>query len=325
MANLNTFSTIDVGAKVVRHELIDILKQNLVFYKSGKMHKVNIGANSKTVVWRQYAKLALATTALTEGTVPGGHTLSMSNITATLAEYGDFTEVSDILQWLNDRSSIKDASEVLGIQASETLDTLVVNVLDTCTNVLYGDGSVASRVTTTAAMTLTTTQVRRLARFLKRNNVKPYKGFPGVRPSYLMFVHPDVSADIQGDTNFVNAVNYSSPTPDNPNRGDLFTGELGYWMNVRFVETTIAPIHAGAGAAGADIYSSIIVGEGAYGVTEISGGLQTFIHEGGEQDTSNPLEQFSTVGWKWFGAAVILDQNRIVKNETAATYHGASV
>ena len=224
---MNTFSAvgtggIDVGQKIVRKELIDILKQNLIYYNTAKKYPVQRGANSLTVIWRQYAKLALATTALTQGVVPGGKQLVMSDVVATLAQYGDFTELSDLHQFLNDRSSIKDASMVLGIQSQETIDTLCVNVLATGTNVLYGDGSVASRVTVTAAMVLTTTQLRRMVRFLERGNVKKFGAMPVIGNAYACAVHPDNVADIRGDTNFVNAVNYSSPTPSQPDRGTFY-------------------------------------------------------------------------------------------------------
>ena len=248
----------------------------------------------------------------------------MNNVTAVVAQYGDFTQITDLAEFLYDRSMIKDASEVLAIQAQETIDTLIVNVIGAGTNVVYGDGSVSSRVTVTTAMKLTSTLLTRAVRFLERNNVKKFSNVPTIGGGYAVASHPDVFADIRADTNFINAVNYSAPTPNNPNRGDLFTGELGYWMGARLIATTIAPVWSGAGASGQAIYGTLCYGLGAYGVTELAGGLSTYIHSGGNQDTSNPLEQFSTVGWKWAGAAAILDNLRLVRLETSATYSAAT-
>lgn len=323
---LTNFSAIDVGQKIVAKELIEILKQTLVFYKLGKPQKVNKGANSKTVIFRGFARLPLATTALTEGTVPAGHALTMNNISAVLAQYGDFVTVTDLAEFLYDRSMITDASGVLAIQSSETVDNLVSNVIATGSNVVYGDGSVASRVTVTGAMVLTTTLIRRAVRFLEKGNVQKFTSpVAMIKEAYAVVSHPDTFADIRNDTAFINAVNYSSPTPSNPDRGDLFTGELGYWMGARLVASTASPYWAGAGAAGANIYGTLVFGKDAYGVSEIENGIETYIHTGGVQDTSNPLEQYSTVGWKWFGASVILDQNRIVRLETSATFSGSTV
>jgi N4-gp56 family major capsid protein len=174
-------------------------------------------------------------------------------------------------------------------------------------------------------MILTTTLVRRAVRFLERNNVKKFTSSVGlINNAYALVAHPDAIADLRADTNFVNAVNYSSPDPSNPSRGDLFTGEVGYWMGARIVSSTMSPVWAGAGAASADVYGVLVFGEGAYAVSELEGGLETYIHTGGVQDTNNPLEQYSTVGWKWAGATAILDNNRLVRLEVGATLSGSN-
>lgn len=326
MANLTNFAAIDVGQLIVYKELIEILKQNLVFYKMGKMHKVQKGANSKTVYFRGFNKMSLATAALTEGVVPAGSSLSMYNVHATLSQYGDFVTITDLAEFLYDRSMIRDASEVLGIQSSETIDNLIMNVVAAGTNVVYGDGTVSARGSVTSSMKLTSTLITRAVRFLERNNVKKYTVGGIIKDAYALVAHPDTLYDIRNDSNFINAVNYSSPTPSNPDRGDLFTGELGYWMGARIVSSTAAPVFAGAGAGSpaATVYGVLVFGEGAYAVSELDGGLETYIHTGGVQDTSNPLEQYSTVGWKWAGVSAILDNHRLVRLEVSATLTGTS-
>ena len=313
------FSAIDVGQKVVAKELIDILKQNLIFYKTAKVQKIAAGSNSKTMVFRGFNKLTLATSALSEGAVPVGQNLTMNNVSVVLSQYGDFTRVTDIAEFLYDRSLIKDASDVLGIQATETMDTVCVNVIGAGTNVVYGDGTVSARASVTSAMKMTSTLIARGVRWLETNNVKKFPPMPIIGNAFAMICHPNVVYDIRLDTNFVQAVNYSSPNPSNTNRGDLFTGELGSWMGARIISPPVAPSYGAAGSSGAYVYGSLVYGDGAYAVSEFQGGLSTFIHTGGVQDTSNPLEQFSTVGWKWMGAAIILDNNRIVRFETSAT------
>ena len=317
MADL--FSAIDVGQKIVMKELIDTLKQKLLWYKTAKVTPVVKGANSKTVVFRGFNRLSLALTPLNEGITPAGQNLTMNSVTAVLSQYGDFTVISDVAEFLYDRSMIKDASDVLGIQSSETIDTTIMNVVAAGTNVIYGDGTVSTRATVATTMKLTSALITRDVRFLERNNVEKFGPMPIIGSAYALVIHPDVAYDLRQDTNFVSAVNYSSPTPSNPDRGDLFTGELGYWMGARIISTTMSPVYAAAGASSQNVYGCICYGKGAYAVSEFSGGLKTYIHTGGVQDTSDPLEQRSTVGWKWEGVAVILDNNRIVRNELSAT------
>lgn len=316
---MTNFSAIDVGQKIVTKELIDILKQKLLWYKTAKVFPVSKGSNSKTVIFRGFNRLALALTPLNDGITPSGSSLTMNSVTAVLSQYGDYTVITDVMEFLYDRSAIKDASDVLGIQSSETIDTTIMNVVASGTSVIYGDGSVSSRVTVTSAMKLTTTLITRDIRWLERNNVEKFGAIAMIGDAYALVGHPDVMYDLRLDANFIAAVNYSSPTPENKYRGDLFTGELGYWQGARIISTTLSPVYIGAGASGINVYGVICYGKGAYAVSEFEGGLKTYIHTGGVQDTSDPLEQRSTVGWKWEGTSAILDNNRIVRNEVAAT------
>ena len=318
------FSAIDVGQKIVAKELIDILKQKLMWYKTAKITPVTKGSNSKTVIFRGFNRLSLALSPLNEGVTPAGSNLTMNSVTAVLSQYGDFTIITDVAEFLYDRSMIKDASDVLGIQATETIDTTIMNVVAAGTNVVYGDGSVSVRTNVTSAMKLTTTLITRYVRFLERNNVEKFDSMPMIGNAYALVIHPDVANDLRLDSNFIQAVNYSSPTPSNEYRGDLFTGELGYWQGVRIISTTMSPVYVAGGASSATIYGVLCYGKGAYAVSEFSGGLKTYIHTGGVQDTSDPLEQRSTVGWKWEGVAAILDNNRIVRGEVGATLTGAT-
>lgn len=318
------FNAIDVGQKIVAKELIDILKQKLLWYKTAKVTPVTKGSNSKTVIFRGFNRLSLALTPLGEGITPPGSNLTMNSVTAVLSQYGDFTYITDIAEFLYDRSLIKDASDVLAIQSSETIDTTIMNVVAAGTNVVYGNGTPTSRAAVTSAMTLTSTLITRDIRFLERNNVEKFAPMPIIGSAYALVGHPDTMYDLRNDTNFVSAINYSSPTPANEYRGDLFTGELGYWQGARIISTTMSPVYIGAGSVAANIYGVLCYGKGAYAVSEFSGGLKTYIHTGGVQDTSDPLEQRSTVGWKWEGAAAILDNNRIVRNEVGATLTGTS-
>jgi N4-gp56 family major capsid protein len=52
------------------------------------------------------------------------------------------------------------------------------------------------------------------------------------------------------------------------------------------------------GSAGATIYYSLLMGRGALGATELDGGIHTYAKKSGESDTSNPINQFVTFGYK---------------------------
>ncbi len=77
----------------------------------------------------------------------------------------------------------------------------------------------------------------------------------------------------------------------------------------------------GAGNAGRDIYSTLFIGQNAYGVTNITGGgLETILKQKGSAGTGDPLDQRSTVGWKATQTAEILSPEFMVRVETACSY-----
>lgn len=77
----------------------------------------------------------------------------------------------------------------------------------------------------------------------------------------------------------------------------------------------------GAGANGRDIYSTLFIGQNAYGVTNITGGgLETILKQKGSAGTGDPLDQRSTVGWKATQTAEILSPEFMVRVETTCSY-----
>lgn len=75
-----------------------------------------------------------------------------------------------------------------------------------------------------------------------------------------------------------------------------------------------------AGAKGRDVYATMILGDNAYGVTEITGGgLQHIVKQLGSAGTADPLNQRATVGWKAMKTAERLIEQYMVRIETCAT------
>ena len=77
-----------------------------------------------------------------------------------------------------------------------------------------------------------------------------------------------------------------------------------------------------AGAEGRDVYSTLILGSDAYGVTEVSGGgLQHIVKQLGSAGTGDPLDQRATAGWKSTKVAERLVEAYMVRVETASTFN----
>lgn len=72
--------------------------------------------NGNQAKFRRYSQLTPATTALTEGVTPAGSSLSVTDITATLAQYGDFVTLSDMIQMTTLDPLLTETAEILGDQ-----------------------------------------------------------------------------------------------------------------------------------------------------------------------------------------------------------------
>ena len=285
--------------------LIDEAQANLVHDQFGQ--KRPIPANGgKTIEFRKFAPLAKALTPITEGVTPDGKSLEVSTITATVAQYGDYITQSDVLELTALDNTILEATKLLGRQAGLTLDTVVRNVLHTGTNVTYcpkvaADGSetaVTSRTGLDNTCQLTVKVVQQVVAKLRAQNA------PTIGGKYVAIIHPYVAYDLMRDPEWIDAHKYAKPE-------NLYEGEIGEVAGVRFVQTTEAKVYSGG------VFGTLIMGEGAYGVTEITGGgLQTIVKQKGSAGTADPLDQRSSVGWKAIKTAELLINNYLVRVES---------
>lgn len=294
--------------------LIDEATANLVHDQFGQ--KRPIPANGgKTIEFRKFAPLAKALTPLTEGVTPDGKSLEVSTITAEVAQYGDYITQSDVLELTSLDNTILEATKLLGRQAGVTLDTVVRNVLQSGTNVTYcpkvaADGAetaVTSRGDLDNTCQLTVKVVQQVVAKLRAQNA------PTIGGKYVAIIHPYVAYDLMRDPEWMDAHKYAKPE-------NLYEGEIGEIAGVRFVQTTEAKVYDGG------VFGSLFLGEGAYGVTEISGGgLQTIVKQKGSAGTADPLDQRSSVGWKAIKTAELLIPNYIVRVESKSSAFSASV
>ena len=296
--------------------LIDMAEPNLVHDQFGQKHPIPKNGG-KIIEFRKYDSLPKALTPLTEGVTPNGQKLSMSVITSNVQQYGGYIELSDILLLTAIDNNLIMATKLLGAQAGRTLDTITREVLNGGSNMQYAEGQVTARNALVGGQAsgnhyLTVDAVRRAVRFLKVMNA------PKINGNYVGIIHPDVSYDLMSDPKWVNVKTYSDPD-------GIYEGEIGKIEGVRFVETSEAKVFEGAGASGVDVYSTLILGADAYGVTEITGGgLEHIVKQLGSAGTADPLNQRATAGWKATKTAERLVEQYMVRIETASTFGTAS-
>ena len=287
--------------------LIDNAIPKLVHDQFGQKHPIPKNGG-KTIEFRKYSPLPKLTTPLQEGVTPDGQSLNMSTVEATVAQYGGYITLSDMLLLTAIDNNLVQATKLLGAQAGATLDTITREVLNGGTNAIFAGGKEA-RADLDATSLLTVDDIKKAVRKLKSQNAEQING------AWVGIIHPDIAYDLTNDPAWKDVKTYSDPS-------DIYEGEIGKIFGVRFVETTEAKIWAGAGAGGRAVYSTLILGDNAYGTTEISGGgLEHIVKQLGSAGTADALNQRATAGWKATKVAERLVENYMVRIESASTFN----
>ena len=309
-AEMNTNVTGDSGLSVENKTfydmtLIDEAQAELVHDQFAQKRPIPKNGGKK-IEFRKFAALPKALTPLTEGVTPDGKKLSVSKIEAEVSQYGDYIVQSDVLELTAIDNTIVEATKILGRQAGLTLDTITRNILHAGTNVFYcpkGDGTaVESRAGLDNTCKLTVDVVKKVVAIMKKNNA------PKINGDYVAIIHPYVAYDLMSDPEWIDAHKYAQPE-------NLYTGEIGKVAGCRFVETSEAMIYENG------VFGCLFLADGAYGVTEITGGgLETIVKQKGSAGTSDPLNQRSSIGWKAIKTAEILVEPYLMRVECKGAF-----
>ena len=277
--------------------------------------------------------IPLATTPLVEGVTPVGNKLANQDYTATVAQYGDYITITDVVMDTHTDMVLEQATDVLGESAASTVETLRFNVLKAGTNVFYAN-KVASRAALASAMSLS--DLRRVATGLNRQNAQKISQVIGssadyntksVERAYFAVCHPDLETDIRSLAGFKPVADYGPHTSPLP-------GEIGSVEQIRFLTSTIiAPFTDAATSGGAsatvyrstggsipDVYPVLVFGRDAFGIVPLKGkSAMTPMVVNPKPAAGDPLAQRGTVGWKLYTTTVILNDAWMARLEVLAT------
>lgn len=292
--NMTTSSALSAGMQTYyNRELLRTFEPNLVHLQFGDEHRMP--PHSGLVMnMRKLIPLETNTKALSEGDPGESVMLAETEVTVQLQQYGEYARCTDKLDLTHLDMDIMRRTKLFGDAGARSIDAVVREELAKCANVIYAGGK-ASRAELTAADKLTSSELRKAVKTLKKNHAQTFGGY------YVAIIGPDTMYDLQEDEAFVKVSQYQD-------KENIYTGEVGRLFGVRLVETTEAKIFEGAGASGADVASVIVLGQYAYGVTSLKGAKpRVIVKPAGSAGTADPLDQISTVGWKMdgFGAKLL--------------------
>lgn len=259
--------------------------------------------SGKTIYFNRFSRLAVQTTPLTECTTPTALDMTSTVVSATIGEYGGYVKVCSLFELTSIDEDLKEHISVIGQNAAETLDVLIAAEMSANSTVQYTNNKLAASAIATSD-TLSGKDVRRAARNLKIAGARVFADgyYHGIAPVSTEF-------DLRADSEWLDAYRYTDAE-------NIRDGEIGRLSGVKFMSTNVEV------TAAAGVYITFIAGRDALGILSLAGqpGSRIIVKTPGDQDTSNPLNMYSTVGWHAYFVAKVLNSAWIVaiRSGTAA-------
>jgi N4-gp56 family major capsid protein len=249
-----TQSTIGLAQAAYDRAARFALRPELYFDNVADVKPTNQSMPGSSVTFPIISDLPIASAPLNEITDVTPQSISESNVTVNLAEYGNAVLTTAPLRGESYVEIDPIVANVVGYNAGVSIDEVARDVLEQGTNVQYGSKGYAGTAVTTRAgivnsvssgtyQTLHAADVRGAKAFLRSNNVPNFNGF------YTAYIHPNTAYDFTSETGSAtwrDPHTYSQP-------GEIWAGELGAFEGVRFIETPRAPRFAGAGGGGSSL------------------------------------------------------------------------
>ena len=249
-----------------------------------------------SVIFRNFADLAVASTAINESVDVDAVGLSDSTVTVTLAEYGNAVITTAKLRGTSYIDLDPVVANIIGYNAGVSMDTVVRDVVVAGSNVRYATGGSTdptARNTVEPGDTHIAADVRRALADLRGANVASFGGY------YAALIHPDVSYDLRSETGAAawrDPHTYSQPA-------EIWNGEVGVFEGFRFMESPRAAVFADAGSSTTltDVYATLFMGRQAlakaYSTTD-GNGPQPRVVQG---PVTDHLRRFVPMGWYFLG------------------------
>ena len=282
-------------------DLLENFEPNLYFYEMGEKPMVEDGIG--TVSWAKPSKLTVTSTTatLTEGVTPNSTAFSYTVITSTPTQYGIFVEISDRLLKAAPTKILTNAGKEVGSNMARIIDQVIQTEIMAGSNVMYAGSGNNARADLAATDYLVGANLRNAHTKLQSVDAPKIGGY------YVAVAHPFVIGDLQAESNgaWIEFSKYT--TPDK-----LFKGEIGALYGVRIVSCSNVQTFTST----ATVYPTLVMGKGAYGVSEWNS-LQTIYKPLGAG--ADPLNQVASVGAKIDFSAKRLQEDAMVRIESAAT------
>ncbi len=308
---------------------------------------------SDTAKWRRYENLTVEQnpTPLAEltGSVAfptrSASTPTITDVTATVAKYGKYFALNELVDLVNPTTQDNELVDVLGINAGRTINILTRNEMEDNSTIIRAGGAASD---TAIVSDTTATNIRQAGNQLARNSALKFTAMTlgsrnistsPIRAAFWGKCHVDVEEDIRDVASFVPAEQYGSQTT-------LAQGEFGSTRNIRWISTEDGGIDPNAGGAvgttglrttggsNIDLYTSVVHGQDAVGTLtfdmppnpaevytagDMIPSIMLIRKAKGSAGAADPFDEVSTIAWKTWQANKILNADWIRGIRAGAT------
>lgn len=270
----------------------------------------------KEVVWYKTPKLTNSPAAnkLTEGVTPVATQMSVTTVTATAEQYGMYVTITDVLNDVAaDLNLIERTAKLVADNMARMVDRIVQDeVMDNIpsSNVFYaattsGGTRAANRAALGATNNIFALDLAYAQRLLEEKNAPKMDGI-----YYGAIMHPAVSYHLRTENTenggWISVSKYKMPE-------QILMGEIGELQGIRiFVSENVKTY-----ASTVTVYPTMFFGGQGYGMSELQS-LQTYYQTFGSGGTGDPIHQRATVGAKINFKSVILQEDSLLRFESAA-------
>lgn len=312
---MNTTSSLSNAVSVFYDKVfLKTAYPSLMHYQFAQKRYVPKG-EGKTINFTRYARLATPTVSLTEGSNGNETNLSAVQVQAVIVEEGAYTKVSSLFEMTSIDQNLKNLVQVMGKQAGETVDSRVRNEIALSLASRFANSKVLSTIAVTDV--LNAKEVKLAVRTLDQAFAMRFDdGY------YASIITPSQQYDLMADSATGSWIDVNKYTTTE----NAYKGEIGKLYGARIVVSPIGYRSATSGttysSTGAVHYAQFF-GQEAFGVCGIESVDPTspkiIVKRSNDSDTSNPLNMFSTVGWKLPFKAKTLNTAFGVSLRTGAT------
>lgn len=267
---------------------------------------------------------------LAEGVTPSADTLTATDITATLVNYGVLYSVSNKTVDTYEDDVPEPMKKQTGMRIGLIKEMNRYGAVKAGTNTFFAGGTSRGTVDESLSINL----LRKVTRSLMANHAEmvtqtlapsPNYATRAVEPAWLVFCSTDMEADIRDLPGFTNVVDYGTRKP-------VSDYEIGSVERYRFILSPELAAYIDSGAAVGstglysttgtliDVYPVLVMSQEAYGSVGLRGDMAMDVTwlPPKTKDKNDPLGQRGYIGAQFYDVAVILNQGHMAVIEAGA-------